>query len=166
MENKTKVKLIAFAILIVVVLLMILWQTPKDCKDSEVCFNIRANVCKLAKVTAVSQGNTVKYEIRGDKPEFCIIKVTMIQANNNLPENLKKALEGKGMLCEVPKIVLAEKPLSQLEELNDYCTGPLKETLLEISLENLYNAVVKQLGPLAAQFKDALGASSLNETVA
>lgn len=87
----------------------------------------------------------------------------MLHANNGLPQNLKKALEGKGMLCELQKSVLAEKPLSQFNDLNDYCTGPLKEKMLEINLENLYGLVVKQLGPLATQFKQSL-VSSLNQT--
>ncbi len=163
MENKIKIKVLAFALLIGVILLIILWQTPKNCRDNEECFNERANLCKLTGVTAVSKGNTFRYEIRGKKPEACIIRVTILHANNDLPSTLKKALEGKGMLCEVPLKILAKKPLSQFEELNDYCTGPLKETLLEISLENLYKTVVKQLGPFATQFKQSLEAS-LNKT--
>jgi len=162
-ENTTKIKVIAFAILIVLVLLIVLMQTPKNCRDNEECFNIRAKACKLASVTAVNQGNTFRYEIRGQKSGSCIIRVTMLHANNGLPQNLKKALEGKGMLCELQKSVLAEKPLSQFNDLNDYCTGPLKEKMLEINLENLYGLVVKQLGPLATQFKQSL-VSSLNQT--
>ncbi len=163
MENATKVKIGIFVACILVLVLLILVFSPKRCGTNEQCFNERAAVCKRAAVTITNLENNYYYEVRGKKgAESCIVKVVLVKTNPNAAENLKRALEGKGMLCEIPRTLLAVTPLAKIENINDYCTGPLKEVLLEISLENLYEIVVKQIGPIAVQFQQSLAA--LNTT--
>ena len=163
MENATKVKLGLFVGFILVLVVVVLASSPKQCGTDQACFDARAAKCQRAVVQVTNLENQFVYDVRGKKgAENCIVKIQLVQVNPNAVENLKKALQGKGMLCEVPKAVLAEKTLAKIDDINDYCTGPLKEMLLEISLENLYEVVVKQIGPLAVQFRQSLEA--LNTT--
>lgn len=162
MENATKVKLGLFVACMLLLLIVLLVAAPKQCGSDEQCFNTQAMLCKRAAVRVENLDNTYVYEVRGRKGEECIVKIVLEKVSPAAGENLKTALEGKGMLCAVPLSVLQEQQLAKIENINDYCTGPLKEVLLEISLENLYEIVVKQIGPLAVEFRQSL--ESLNTT--
>ncbi len=156
MESPTKVKLGFFLAFILLLVILLLAFAPKRCGADEECFNAYAARCERAKVTLINLDNQYAYEVRAKKGEQCIVKVVLVQINPNAGDNLKNRLNGQGMLCEIPRELLAATPLAKIENINDYCTGPLKEALLDISLENLYEIVVKQIGPLAVQFKQSL----------
>ncbi len=164
MEKRMRVKLYFLGVLVLGLLAIIILMYTKDCKSDEACFSKYSVECKQAKLVGVSQNNFFLYEIKGKEVQAgekrCIVKVTLLKLEETANQNLKNALEGKGMLCHIPQYLLFQKHLDQIENLNDYCTGPLKEVLLEISLEKLYNIVVKNIGPVALEFSKIL--SSIN----
>ncbi len=166
MEKRMKVKVVIFIILILALSLSIYLITPKNCKDDEKCFNTRAAECKKTEAILVNQNNVFSYEIKGSSTDgeikTCVVKVTLLKLEASATPNLRRALEGKGMLCHIPRAILASQPISKIENVNDYCTGPLKEVILQISLEKLYEVVVKNIGPLSLQFSQSL--SKLNAT--
>ena len=155
-----KVKLLILILLIFSLGVVLVMLDTKNCKSDEKCFDKLATKCKRVKAEIVNQENLFLYEIKGKKnvenEEKCIVKVVLVKLEETAPINLRKALEGEGMLCEVPKFLLKERSLSTIEDINNFCTGPLKEVLLQISLEKLYEVIVKNIGPLSLQFSQSL----------
>ena len=160
MEKRLKKRLQILAALVIALLVLIVLMNARNCESNEECFNRYASKCSRATANVVAQDNVFLYEVQGKKTEEgvknCIVKVTLVRLEESATPNLKKALEGRGMLCHVPRTLLAETPLSHIENINDYCTGPLKEVLLQISLEKLYDVVVKNIGPLSLQYSQSL----------
>ena len=164
--NHFKLRLLVLSVLLLSFLLLMVLTYTKDCKTNQDCFNAKALTCSRAKAMILNQNNQFLYEIQGKKTEEaeqrCIIKITLVHLEQTATPNLRKALEGRGMLCHVPSTLLAQTPLNKIENINDYCTGPLKEVLLQLSLDKLYEVVVKNIGPIALQFSQSL--SKLNTT--
>ena len=88
-----------------------------------------------------------------------IIEVTLTKVSDSKAVELKNALEGKSMKCSITREILKEKPIKEIKTLNDYCTGQLKEAMLELSLNKLYEIVIKNLGPLTTEFKNYIESS-------
>ncbi len=149
-------KYLALAILLLLIILLLVFTHTKQCDKDENCFNWQARECSRATVLANSKDNLFQYTIEGKNKDLCVVKVELMQLSPGAPENVRQAVEGKGMLCGVPQIELQQKPISQIDDINQYCTGPLKEVLLELSLERLQEIVVKNIGPITTQFKSAL----------
>lgn len=95
-------------------------------------------------------GDQFYYEIQGSKADSCVMTIYLMKSNEQTPLEVKKFMEGKGMICEIPKTEL-QKPISEIKNINNYCTGPLKEALLQITVENLYDIVTKNIGPVALE---------------
>lgn len=147
--DKKKVYLIVFLVIVGLVLVVINYTT--NCSYDESCFNKYAEKCSRAKVNLIKDsGDQFYYEIQGSKADSCVMIIYLMKSNDQTPPEVKKFMQGKGMICEVPKTELS-KPISEIKNINDYCTGPLKEALLQITVENLYSLVVKNLGPEAMQ---------------
>ncbi len=147
--DKKKVYLIVFLVIVALVLVVINFTT--NCNYDERCFNKYTEKCSRAKLNLIQEsGDQFYYEIQGSKADSCVMTIYLIKSNEQTPPEVKKFMQGKGMICEVPKTEL-NKPISEIKNINDYCTGPLKEALLQITVENLYSLVVKNLGPEAMQ---------------
>ena len=167
MEKELRKKIFILGALVVALVVLIVVVHTKDCGEDEVCFDENAAECDRVKAEVTKQGNVFLYEVKGEKniegEENCMIKISLLKLNEGTSASLKKALEGKGMLCSVPRTLLSQQLLSKIENINDYCSGPLKELLLQISLDKLYEVVVKNIGPLSLKFSQSL--SQLNETI-
>ena len=147
--DKKKVYLIVFLVIVALVLVVINFTT--NCNYDERCFNKYTEKCSREKLNLIQEsGDQFYYEIQGSKADSCVMTIYLIKSNEQTPPEVKKFMQGKGMICEVPKTEL-NKPISEIKNINDYCTGPLKEALLQITVENLYSLVVKNLGPEAMQ---------------
>ena len=151
MYNKKRVIWSVIVVLIVLVVLLFLINYPKNCKSSDDCFSLRAKNCKLTKAELDKDGNTFSYEILGKTGSDCLVKVGMLKVAENQPADLKKALEGKDMECRIPQFLLQQRNIKVINNLNDYCTGQLKETILSITVEKLYEIVVKNIGNITLQ---------------
>ena len=82
------------------------------------------------------------------------IEVTLISLSANQPADMKQALEGKSMKCAITRETLKSKTLNEIEDLNDNCTGQLKEALLQITIDNMYKIIIKNLGSIAADLNE------------
>lgn len=80
-----------------------------------------------------------------------MMAVYMIKANEDTIPDLRGFLESKGMICEVPLKELGGRGVSEIETLYGYCTGPLKEAILQITVEKLYDLASKNIGPVAIE---------------
>ncbi|MBS3161130.1 hypothetical protein J4476_00325, partial [Candidatus Woesearchaeota archaeon] len=151
--NKKKVSVLIFLVILLTVIIVI--NTPSNCKSDYYCFNDHVLDCSKAKVITEKDDNTYYYEVLSKKDDNCIIKVQLNKLSNSQSNDLKKALEGKNMLCSIPSSTLEVKDIKSITNLNDYCSGQLKEAVLEVTIQKLYDVVVENIGPIAAELRNS-----------
>ncbi len=154
--NKKKVAVLIVLVIMLFTLFYI--NLPKNCeKDYENCFSDNVSKCSKSKVLASKDDNLYRYEVVARKQDSCIVKVSLAKVSETQSLDLKKALEGKSMLCSLPMSLINTKDINSIENLNDYCTGQLKEAILEITLQKLYDVVVQNIGPVASEIRGISG---------
>ncbi len=157
MKNKVnKVKLIILFFIIIFIVLFFFFTKAKNCNDDS-CFDSYASKCSKAKVISPNDDNRYKYEILGRKANNCIVEVTLLNLSESQSNDMKLALEGRSMKCAIAQDLLtADKNIKDIKNLNDYCTGQLKEAVLQVTLDKMYEIIVKNIGPLATEFRKDL----------
>lgn len=158
-KNKvSKTKVIILLFLLVCIIGIFFFTRAKNCVNDDSCFNNYANKCSKAKVVTTNNDNKYSYEILGSKGSNCIVMVTLLNLSDSQPNDMKLALEGRSMSCAIARNDLSEgKSIKDIKNLNDYCTGSLKEAILQVTLDKMYSIIVKNIGPLATQFRKDLG---------
>lgn len=154
---KTQKLIYIVIILIVIITLLILLSYPKNCKNDTNCFLQASQKCSSAKLNYFSSGNLFTYIIKGERNDNCMALVYFEKAKDELDPKLKELLEGKGMFCEVP-ISDITGTYYDVQNLNDYCTGPLKEAYMYITIEKLYGLVVQNIGSISTEMRKAVEA--------
>lgn len=160
--SKRKIYFLILGIIIAVFIILIFVMIPKNCGKEKDCFNEKAKICKSTKVNLLLEGGLYEYRINGKKGEECIATVHLVKTSDSIQPDKKEKLENKKMNCKIPLELLKTKELAEWKELSEYCSGELKEAILEISLEKLYGVVVSNIGEVSMGFKDAL--ETTNET--
>lgn len=152
----------AYLILIIAIVVIIISLTalsPRDCKTDKNCFNEESKKCVKSKVRFYEDNNLFEYKVIGRQQQFCRINVNLAKANPALSPEDKLKIDEKQMYCKVPFSILSEKGALEMEELSFYCSGPLKEGLLEITTEKLYGVVVSNIGKVALEFQNVLNST-------
>ncbi|MDD5132980.1 MAG: hypothetical protein PHD81_03395 [Candidatus Nanoarchaeia archaeon] len=147
-------------IIVLIILSIIYFFVPKNCNYNEECFNKVLEKCGRAQVFKVIDFNTYLYEVKGTYKGNCLLNIKVMELAGVQEEIVKEKLENRGMLCKIPKDKLQTIDLTNLDILLDYCTGPLKEGLLEIIIQKFYEQVVTNIGPISAEMQKQL----LNKT--
>jgi hypothetical protein len=152
MKSSIQKKVVLLVFLLICLSILFFISRPKNCGEDITCFDNSAGRCSKAKVATVySDMHNYEYEILGKKDENCIIQATLLKASPDISVELRKVLEGKSMLCAIPKEMLKEKSITKVEHIIDYCNGLLKETFLQITIDEMYNLIVKNLGIIKGQ---------------
>ena len=60
------------------------------------------------------------------------------------------------MSCKIPKTLLAETNLDDLDNILQYCTGELKEGILELIIQKMYTLIIDNLDEIVQQSKEFL----------
>ncbi len=163
--NLDKKKVVLLVVLALAIIILILLSTPKDCNSEISCFDQKAAKCSKAEVTAFSNENKYFYEIIGRKSGKCIVEVKLLELAPTRTSEMKKALEGKAMTCSIPLNNLRQKSITKIENLNDMCSGQLKEATLQLTIDKMYEIIVQNIGPIATQFQQGLKlATTTNQT--
>ncbi|MEW6062799.1 MAG: hypothetical protein AB1571_00300 [Nanoarchaeota archaeon] len=149
-----KKKVIIYLAIILFVLIVLYFYSSENCGTDTRCFDKNAVKCKLTKLTTSNQGNTFLYEIRGSKGDNCIINVKMLDTEASY--DVAQKLKGKAMVCSVPKEKLNSEFLSDMDKTLNYCTGPLKESMLELVIEKMYGMIIKNMGDIVLKMQDVL----------
>ncbi len=149
-----KKKVVVLILLVLTLLIITIINYSKNCGYDGTCFDKQIKKCSKAKAILFSAGNEQYYEILGPKTNSCIILVKMNTISPKSSIQIKNFLEGKGMICEVPKKSLEKTLVTEVPSLSDYCTGPLKEALLQVTVEKLYEIVVKNIGSKALEYQE------------
>jgi len=139
-------KIYIICILLIVLTLSLLLFYPKNCRNDENCFN-------------------TLYEVKGKKGNDCILTIFLKTIGTSQDEILNQMLAQKGMICGVPMDLLQIKNISQINDISDYCTGPLKEAALEIVLEKVYSIVVANIGQITLEYENILSAATMNTSL-
>lgn len=154
-KKRMVTKLVILLVLIILLFGFWFFTRPDECGSDSVCFNSHFIKCSKVKSDLINKDeNKFNFEIKGSLDNNCIIKATLISMPESRPVDIRKALEGKSMTCSIPRDI--GTPITNLDNLNDFCTGQLKEASLQITIEKMYSIIVKNIGPLASEFKDVL----------
>jgi len=154
-KKRMVIKLVVLLVLIVLFIGFWFFTRPDNCGSDESCFNSHFIKCSKAKADLVNKdSNNFNFEIKGSFDNNCIVEATLISMPESRPVDIRKALEEKSMTCSIPKDINIQ--IAQIENINDYCTGQLKEASLQITIEKMYSIIVQNIGPLASEFKDVL----------
>ncbi|MEK6940508.1 MAG: hypothetical protein AABW49_01255 [Nanoarchaeota archaeon] len=152
-------------VLITVILLSLLYLIflsgliKKNCGDDINCFNSKAYSCKAAAVKTAINNNLYKFVIFGPSGDRCVIRSTMLSVANGISQETVEKLEGRSMICNVPKNLLKKEPITEMQNLISYCSGDLKEGLYEVLLDKMYTLIVQNLGTIIANINtEALNA--------
>ncbi len=152
MKRKKKFIFLYFAVLLFILLVIFsyfLLTYPKACNYDEKCFQENFVNCKRARVYKFSDGNLYEFIIVGKRQGKCGVVVKAIDIPN--PE-LKEKLENKKMTC----LLDTSYTINEIPEMLDYCTGPLKEALLEIMLKRFYEIFISNLQNITQELEKAV----------
>jgi len=143
-------------LLVLLLLVFFAFFYSTNCGEDDVCFLEKSKSCRPAKVLSSDGDAHYKYVIKGRHAQNCVFSVTLLDLDESSGVVLPTVLEGKSMTCSLPRELVSETRLKDIEGLSSYCSGPLKEASLEISIQKMYEIIVQNLGPLVAtQFKNS-----------
>ena len=152
-NNSIYIKGWILIILVILLAVSIYFYIPKNCKNDEACYAKYAQTCSKAKVGTYKEGNLFNYEIKGKQSNNCIFSIKMEKMKEGSNQQLVELLEGRQMLCQVPLDKFKEKPLLEIKDSTDYCSGPLKEAMLQLTIERLYSVIISNLGNITAELR-------------
>lgn len=132
----------------------------RDCGNDVNCFNQASMKCSGAKLEALKDTNVYEYTIFGQVKGNCIIGIKLKKMAVGTPVSLVKKIEGKSMECGLPVGLLQEKSLDEMDNLVDYCSGRLKESIYEVLIDKMYALIIKNMANITKSVeKDILNLS-------
>lgn len=128
----------------------------KNCESDSACFDSALSKCSGATYTLFSEGNVYLYESFGSFGEMCKVEVTMMKAIEGTDLLMRTNLEGKSMICKLPRSRMQNEKLSEMDDFADFCSGPLKEAMYEIIVQRMYALVIANLGEISLEARKAV----------
>lgn len=144
---------VLFGVILVVLILLYIYL-PKNCGYNKKCLDSSFKNCVKANAFLVVNSNTYLYEIKGSWKDYCRVNIKVMDVAGSDLET-KEKLEGKGMLCRIPK-VNTNVTIDNVNNLLDYCTGSLKESMLELIIQRLYEVIVSNIGKISVEMQNSL----------
>ncbi len=147
--------------IIIIIIAIAIWLfffsnvIKKNCATIE-CFNEQAVRCKATKFTGIVDNNVFKYTIKGSKGDSCLVKIELDKMGIGTPIELIELFEGKSMECKIPKDKIKDISINKMENVINYCTGPLKESIYELIIKKLYGLVVQNIGEILKEADKSL----------
>jgi hypothetical protein len=154
----TKKQMIIYSLVALLALLLILYffgVIKKTCSDEE-CFKEKINSCSPIKYDRQIKNNIYTYEISRSLGNNCKIKISLERSSEGTLIDEKIKLEGKTMKCSIPKEELISLNIDEVENLLQYCTGPLKEGIYEIIIRNMYGVIISNLGEVLSEVQTSV----------
>ena len=140
-----KVLITVTIITIIVIEAFLLGVVKKSC-DNDECFKTALNKCSTAKYLQLQNYNYYKWNINGKDNGNCDVDIMLVKMASGTPVDKVTLFEGKEMACKIPLSVLEKKDNTQIENVLNYCTGPLKEATYQSIIERLYTVIISNLG--------------------
>ena len=127
----------------------------KTCFDNA-CFEQALTECSPADFIKVRNHNVYLYSITQSYFEECNVVIELKKIAPGTEPEFKERLEGKSMKCSIPKTVLQETSIDDLNQILKYCHGQLKEGILEIIIEKMYAQIIINLDSIVEQSRSFL----------
>jgi len=140
-------------ILVILLVISLYLYFPKDCKTDGKCFSKYADSCSRANIDTYKEGNLFSYEIKSRASNDCILKVELVRLKEGSNNELVQLLQGRDMLCKIPIDKFKENPLMEIKDVTNYCSGPLKEAMLQLTIERLYSVIISNLGNITSELR-------------
>jgi hypothetical protein len=141
-KRKWSITFIPILFIILFVLGVFYYSYEFNCGDDVSCYNRHIENCKRTKLTTSDEGSTFVYQILGHKGSSCEIKVTLLEMPSETDPGIAGMFEGKSMTC------LLSKNSEFNSEILPLCTGPLKESIYELTIQKMYNILAQSLGDI------------------
>jgi len=126
-----------------------------DCGQDKACFNERFAKCRAAEYISAKQNNVYSYNSYPGVGGDCNLKVTLKRVVVGAPVEFKD-LEGRSMLCKIPKSELSSVDLDKMTDLIKLCSGELKEGLYEIIIQRMYSLMISQMDDVVKEAERVL----------
>lgn len=127
----------------------------KTC-DSKECFSESIQSCSPAKYDNIVLNNIYHYDISRSLGSECKLSVSLEKSAEGTDVETKERVQGKSMKCLIPKIELSKINFNEVNNILQYCTGPLKEGIYEIIIKNMYNVILSNLGEVVSSVQTSL----------
>lgn len=141
--------------LVLVALILLYIYYPKNCEYNKSCLDSSFKSCTRANSLLVVEGNTYLYQIKGSWNDYCRVNIKVMDVASS-DKYIKETLENKGMLCRIPKTQITNVSIDKISNLLDYCTGPLKESMLELIIKRLYEVIIANIGKISVEMQNSL----------
>jgi hypothetical protein len=125
----------------------------EDCEQDKVCFDEKAKACQPAELTLVKNNNVYLYWVGNSLGKACEIHIQLLQVEAGASPEFRQTVEGKEMVCKVPKEQLAVRNIDDIENFMQYCHGELKEGLYELIILRMQENIIEQLSDLVKKAK-------------
>jgi len=125
--------------------------TREFCGKDQVCFEEKAATCSPAEVYISRENNVYSYVMHPTLRNKCQITITFERAQEGTAQEHVEFLEGKEMTCIIPKGDMRSLDVIQMDQVMEYCHGPLKEGLYELIVKRMYEVVVANLGSIVEE---------------
>ena len=133
-----------------------LGYTREYCGKDKDCFLSHAKTCSPAEVYVSRSNNVYHYIIFPTIKNKCKLSITFERAQEGTSEEHARLLEGKSMTCLIPKSNLESVNPIEMEDVIDYCSGPLKEGLYEMIIKRMYEFVIINIGEITEELQNAM----------
>lgn len=128
----------------------------ENCGQDKACFDEKAKECRPAEVTLVKNNNAYLYRIGNSLGKHCDLHITLLRVEAGAAPEFRTLLEGKKMVCKIPKEQLAATNMDEIDSFMQYCHGELKEGLYELIIRRFYENVVGQLSTILQEAEKTL----------
>lgn len=168
-KNKTKLRrlfmwqkilLTLTIVFFLVIATFLLGLIKKTCENAD-CFKESLRRCSTAKYLQLENFNYYKWTINGKSRNDCEIDIKLVKMAAGTPIDRILQFEGKDMSCRVPLSVLQTTESSKVENILNYCTGPLKEAIYQSIIERLYTVIVANLGTAIKELEKTIKTGAL-----
>lgn len=132
-------------VILIVITAFLFGLVKKECK-TDACFKESLERCSTATYMQLENYNYYQWTIDGKRGDNCKMDVELVRMAIGTPVDKVRLFEGKGMDCMVPLDVLKKTDSSKVENILNYCTGPLKEAVYQSIIERLYTVIIANLG--------------------
>ena len=125
--------------------------TREYCGTDKTCFSEKSFECKPAEVYTSRTNNIYYYQINPTMGNQCEVLIKFDRAQEGTPAEHVTLLEGKSMTCTIPKAEMRKLDILDMENVMQYCTGPLKESLYELIVKRMYELIILNLKEISTE---------------
>jgi len=157
-KKRFEVSYVKLTIYIIVVVFLV-WMffsfigLSKNCKQDKSCFDKRIVECKKTRYINIDNNNIYDYSVKGKSKDFCVVDIFLRRMAKGTELDIVEKLEGKSMRCKFPADKVKSIGIEDMENMLNYCSGGLKEGILELAVEKLYGLIIENLGGLVGEIR-------------